>query len=140
MPCYCHRVPSQIILHASSSSQCRISRAVNSRYTQRLVNISPRYAYTTMCTNDINARSLYRYGSRFYFYLTESSINFVCLIRFDIDTISCFVRLYYYHLRAYLFSFSAIMVPKGCAPTTSTTKCHYYEKPSTVPVASPLPL
>lgn len=33
-----------------------------------------------------------------------------------------------------------IMLPKGCAPTTSTTKCHYYEKPSTVPVASPLPL
>lgn len=32
------------------------------------------------------------------------------------------------------------MLFKGCAPTTSTTKCHYYEKPSTVPVASPLPL
>lgn len=31
---------------------------------------------------------------------------------------------------------SVIMLPEGCAPTTSTTKCHYYEKPSTVPVAS----
>lgn len=120
MPCYCHHVPPQIILHASSSSQCRISRAVNSRYTQRLVNILPRYTYTAMCMNDINARSLYRYGSRFYSYLMESNVNFACLIRCELDTISRFVRLHYYHLRAYLFSFSLIMVPKGCTPTTST--------------------
>lgn len=28
------------------------------------------------------------------------------------------------------------MLPQARAPTTNTTKCHYYEKPSTVPVAS----
>lgn len=29
-----------------------------------------------------------------------------------------------------------VMLPQARAPTTNTTKCHYYEKPSTVPVAS----
>jgi len=37
-----------------------------------------------------------------------------------------------------VFSHSSLVItlPEGCALTTSTTKCYYYEKPSTVPVAS----
>lgn len=34
------------------------------------------------------------------------------------------------------FQLSRDNATKVCAPTTSTTKCYYYEKPSTVPVAS----
>lgn len=60
------RSTTEIILHASSSSQCRISRTVNFRYTQRLVNILPSIYVAEGDVNDINARSLYWHGSRFY--------------------------------------------------------------------------